>query len=304
MKAFLFFLFILFLFGDVLAQQTPQYPLVTASSKYPGSGILNFMLCRRTQALYKPSEFPGAPAGMITHLYLRSASNKANNCTFRNLNIKMAKMPTEGGINVDTLLHTQPLSWYNTTSVYYSPNHVVFAPLDSGDWIQFPLQQPFYYDGITNFIVEMSHDSAHTPSSVGLIHTVHFSGLLRTYDNGCIPPYTANWVGPSGPIGAVNIIGFDIQPNSIDNMQNISSLNLFPNPSHGIFSINFETKKKMEDIQLTVTNIMGTVILQEKHQNIDGKFRRQFDLSNTPGGIYFAEIKADGEKITRKVVVQ
>ena len=60
----------------------------------------------------------------------------------------------------------------------------------------------------------------------------------------------------------------------------------------------------MEDIQLTVTNIMGTVILQEKHQNIDGKFRRQFDLSNTPGGVYFAEIKADGEKITRKVVVQ
>ena len=303
MKLLLSSLFILCLYKDVAAQQIPQHPLVTSFNTMAGAGPLDHPFCRRVQTVYKPSEFPGAPAGLITHLYLRSASNSSTDAYYRNMTIKMAKMPSEGGKNVDTLLHTHPLKWYNTTGVFYSSSYTVHAPLDSGDWIQFPLQQPFYYDGVTNILVEMSHDSA-SFSPQGWIRTVQFDDDYRSYDVGCLPHFTSNWIGMAGPVRQVNIIGFDIQPNSIDNVQNISDLNIFPNPSQGIFSINFETKEKVRDVPITITSITGNTILQENHANIDGKFRRQIDLSGSPRGIDCAELKVDGERVTRKVVIQ
>lgn len=73
-------------------------------------------------------------------------------------------------------------------------------------------------------------------------------------------------------------------------------LNIYPNPSNGIFQIDAE-----EMNGLTITDAIGTIVLKQKVTS--GK--NAIDLSNCANGIYFLQMLKDGEvECTHKIVKQ
>lgn len=91
---------------------------------------------------------------------------------------------------------------------------------------------------------------------------------------------------------------------SVGEIANLKDLALFPNPTSGRFSISFNATSAVNDLQIGITNITGQQIMQQEYKNVGHSFTKELDLSTAARGVYFVEIKADGEKTVRKIVVR
>jgi len=76
-----------------------------------------------------------------------------------------------------------------------------------------------------------------------------------------------------------------------------NTMKLFPNPSTGVFEIEFNFTGK---ISIEILNIVGTEVY---HMNFysDGTYHNRIDLSGLESGIYFVTLKSSQETIVKKL---
>lgn len=88
--------------------------------------------------------------------------------------------------------------------------------------------------------------------------------------------------------------------------KSIGHYSLFPNPTSGRFTVSFMTLKSIDEITVTVTNVLGEKIQEKSYGRHAGgaTFQEPLNLSEAAKGVYFVELKADQEKIIKKIVVQ
>ena len=86
--------------------------------------------------------------------------------------------------------------------------------------------------------------------------------------------------------------------NSVTNANN-NRINIYPNPSSGIF--NFYFNDDYNNIKISVTDINGKIIFEK---NLTDKKTQIIDLSNYPNGIYFVKYNIDGKLRTDKIILQ
>ncbi len=139
--AILFPLFLLLLEANA---QAPQYSLVNAS---PITNTIPFNSATSNQRewIFYPSDFPGAPSGLISTIYIKASAVVSP--SFTNLTVMAGP----------TTLSTFTAGPWITSGL----STVLFAPTWSGstiagNWLPIPLQTPFYYDNTSNFIVLVS----------------------------------------------------------------------------------------------------------------------------------------------------
>jgi M6 family metalloprotease-like protein len=87
-----------------------------------------------------------------------------------------------------------------------------------------------------------------------------------------------------------------ITENSLEN-----SVEVFPNPNSGRFTVNFNLEKP-ENIELELFDVIGNRIFQNNLTNKTGKISEEIDLSNFGKGIYYLEIISSGQKVVKKIV--
>ena len=77
-----------------------------------------------------------------------------------------------------------------------------------------------------------------------------------------------------------------------------ASLLIYPNPTHGIVSIDLGTLNQ-NDVSFTVTNVSGQTIYSELMNN---RSRFQFDLEGYPDGMYFVNVtNRKGERVSQRI---
>ncbi len=84
----------------------------------------------------------------------------------------------------------------------------------------------------------------------------------------------------------------------IEGQKNLNFI-IYPNPSSGIFTINF--KNKTVETEICIHDVLGNCVLNKvsvKNSN------QEIDLSSQPKGIYFLEIVSDNERAVKKIVLQ
>ncbi len=89
---------------------------------------------------------------------------------------------------------------------------------------------------------------------------------------------------------------------SVENSVDLSSaVTIFPNPSAGQFtlSLNFE---KQANATITVTNVLGQVILTDLEQNIVNH-SMTMDLSKFGKGNYFVTVRSENGIVTKRIVI-
>lgn len=79
--------------------------------------------------------------------------------------------------------------------------------------------------------------------------------------------------------------------------------NLSPNPSNGITHLPlFNAQAK--DIYVNVVNVLGQPVYEKTHSLERGSAQLVFDTFEWKPGIYFVNVTVDGERVTRKLIVQ
>lgn len=108
------------------------------------------------------------------------------------------------------------------------------------------------------------------------------TALLRTYNN-----YIATT---------------SVNENTIDAIQSI----FFPNPFSDNLNLKVELNKRMKNVQVTLTNILGEIVSKSSFDELNiGNHTIEFkNIEAIPDGIYFAEISSDGDLLQTKMLIR
>lgn len=76
-------------------------------------------------------------------------------------------------------------------------------------------------------------------------------------------------------------------------------INLFPNPGTGLFNLQIEVPA-IEALEVKIYNAIGELVAVQSVRDYTGQ-RLQIDLENSPSGVYFVNVTADGVSATKKL---
>ncbi|HZV67894.1 MAG TPA: T9SS type A sorting domain-containing protein [Saprospiraceae bacterium] len=121
----------------------------------------------------------------------------------------------------------------------------------------------------------------------------------------CSGPVPSPFVAPSStsPRDVSNTAGVKIETGEdLVKKSNLAQWNLWPNPANGTVNVSFESHLD-QNIQFTLTNLVGQRILSEKFNVVKGFNTHKLDVAKIPEGSYLMEMKTAGEMKTKVVVI-
>jgi PKD repeat protein len=77
---------------------------------------------------------------------------------------------------------------------------------------------------------------------------------------------------------------------------------VYPNPNHGSFTLEINSKK-IENVEMNIINPLGNTVYSENILTIPGKFIKEIRMNDVSPGIYFMNIQSGDKKISQKVFV-
>jgi hypothetical protein len=81
------------------------------------------------------------------------------------------------------------------------------------------------------------------------------------------------------------------------------NLNIYPNPTRGMFNISFITEK-VDDFEITIVDAFGKLVSQEDKKDFIGEYTKQVDLSDYNRGVYMVQIRTNYSFVSKRIVLQ
>ncbi len=78
---------------------------------------------------------------------------------------------------------------------------------------------------------------------------------------------------------------------------------IFPNPANTFFTISYQ-ENYLSNIVFNTTDVNGRLIYTDKQYKFSGQYNKTIDLSDEPKGMYFVEMFRDGQKQSKKIILQ
>jgi len=85
--------------------------------------------------------------------------------------------------------------------------------------------------------------------------------------------------------------------------ETVRSLNIYPNPTNGKFSLSFELQEK-SDVDISVYNTRGQLAWNKTRFDASGKVEEKVNLSDFPAGLYYVNVKVGDELIKQQLLVK
>ena len=181
----------------------------------------------------------------------------------------------------------------------------------------------FYYEILDNIGCTYTDSfNISMPDSVSLIITQNAMQLIANASGGT-PPYSYQWYDDnsslnSGPItnittnGNYYCIAIDsnnCQSDTINyfysetfiNEGDISSVDIFPNPTLNSVSIQFLCNEN-QSISIYLTDLLGRKILIDSRFNFIGKYKNKINLSSYSNGMYLINIQTNNQNLVKKII--
>ncbi|MDO5655952.1 MAG: zinc-dependent metalloprotease family protein [Flavobacteriaceae bacterium] len=87
-----------------------------------------------------------------------------------------------------------------------------------------------------------------------------------------------------------------------DVVQQKSQIDVYPNPSNGLFNITTELAGK--GVQLSVYDVSGKLLHTFSDQNATGMFRHELNLSHVAKGVYVLQVQSGTKMTSKKLIVK
>ena len=133
-------------------------------------------------------------------------------------------------------------------------------------------------------------------------NTYTWSNAANTNSISVSPSVTTQYsVAGTNTLGCSNTLTLSVDVQLCTNLNNtnqeFSTINLFPNPNNGQFTINISDE---ENTQINITNVLGQIILSQKGESIT-----KIDLSKFENGMYFIKvINTNNKTIFNKGIIK
>ncbi len=85
--------------------------------------------------------------------------------------------------------------------------------------------------------------------------------------------------------------------------EELTKVELSPNPSRGIFNVGFEVPRN-STVDITIANYLGKEVYSEQFNPQEDVFEKSIDISSNANGIYLLTIKTNTGLINKRVVIQ
>lgn len=92
-------------------------------------------------------------------------------------------------------------------------------------------------------------------------------------------------------------------PLAIQNMASVNSLNIFPNPTRGMFNLSMNLNKQ-QTIVVKIYDDLGQLIEQQNYAKQNGIMVQQYDMSTYAKGIYTIQVITNDGVTYRRVIMQ
>ena len=140
------------------------------------------------------------------------------------------------------------------------------------------------------------------------------AGTMNIQDNSCTVTWDQGFVGTASiKVSCSNDCGdgpfsynFDVAVENtfgIEDYLNAIGIKVFPNPNNGNFTILLNSEKPVA-VNFRIVSALGEIIFERHDININGEYRKVFDLSNNAEGIYFFMIENNNSAIHKRIIIQ
>ena len=275
--------------------QTPQYFITAPGSSGIGSPFHNDTNYNKSQLIYHPSEFAGAPPGMIVAVYVKPAyiePFRNGTPSYSNFTIRMKQYQP------DTFPNTRPFPFVTgMTTVLQAPTYTFSGPVTVDKWIKIPLQTPFPFSREINLLVEISQGPDTPKNGFGL--KSYGSPIAHRRLSDKVNAATTMYIHLSLPY-----FGFDLAPTSVGATGGLSDVSIYPNPGSGRFRICFEAKASVREVSVSVRNALGQEVYRQAYRDIGSSFAADLDMEGAAKGVYVVEVSADGATAVKRLAIQ
>ena len=181
----------------------------------------------------------------------------------------------------------------------------------------------FYYEILDNIGCTYTDSfNIYMPDSVSLIITQNAMQLIANASGGT-PPYSYQWYDDNSSLNSGQITNITTNGNyyciAIDsnncqsdtinyfysetfiNEGNISSVDIFPNPTLNSVSIQFLCNEN-QSISIYLTDLLGRKILIDSRFNFIGKYKNKINLSSYSNGMYLINIQTNNQNLVKKII--
>ena len=138
-----------------------------------------------------------------------------------------------------------------------------------------------------------SFGDGNTSTATNPVHNYPFYGIFfveLTATNACGSNTFASYVFVTGSL----LTG-------IDDLENFESINVFPNPSNGQFTVE-ATGVSAKQMRFTVLNNLGQVVYRDTDDFTSGYLRKDFQL-DLAKGLYLIQMEVEGETLLKKLQI-
>ncbi|MBI2271905.1 MAG: T9SS type A sorting domain-containing protein [Bacteroidetes bacterium] len=91
-------------------------------------------------------------------------------------------------------------------------------------------------------------------------------------------------------------------PTGTKNELKLETLNFYPNPSNGKFSLEFETGDK-SPVAITITDVTGKQVYAETLKG-EEKYKREIDLNSESKGVYVINLQQGKRSVAKKIIIE
>ncbi|MCK4920949.1 MAG: T9SS type A sorting domain-containing protein [Bacteroidales bacterium] len=92
-------------------------------------------------------------------------------------------------------------------------------------------------------------------------------------------------------------------PGSIEDLMNIEKINIYPNPSEGLFRLMMNMGES-EDLDIKVFDLSGKLLFQNEIENSLERLDYVIDLTNVDKGMYQLQLRTDKGVFNKTIVIQ
>ncbi|MBS1630297.1 MAG: hypothetical protein JST27_09585, partial [Bacteroidetes bacterium] len=239
---------------ETQGQTLPKYAYYKFFNEYgvPDKVAFHYSGFSRIQAIYRPYQLPGLPAGPISSVYFKVGGFVDTTgpgvpppptpitITFDSVWVKMGLLPFQDSTYSDTMISGKQYILFKTglSLVSFQRNYQVIGADSAGTWFRFPVSAGFSYNPNMNLVVELDRGFQNYDGGIDLM-TNHYGYQDWRY------PYIIYNFNHTDPVaynpylGQMDI-GFDDAPTTVGGLVNLKGFYAFPNPSQGLFTVGFE----------------------------------------------------------------
>jgi hypothetical protein len=131
----------------------------------------------------------------------------------------------------------------------------------------------------------------------GLQSGTEYRAQGRTFCDVNVTSYRSDWTSP------ITWTQPGVAPIRLDGGSTINDLEVYPNPSKGVFNVSF-VSEDIQNLEVRVLNMVGELIYTEGLEQFVGEYTKSINMSKYTKGVYFLEITTNNGVVNKKIVLQ